>query len=86
MRLSRRLNKSVVAVALTAGALLAPVVTTTASAQVCCGVDIKTTYYSTAAKTTIVGVFYDGGDCQPPYEWGQTTAYYTVQKIYCSTP
>jgi hypothetical protein len=81
------LNRSVVAVvALTAGALLAPVTTTTASAMPpCCGIDLKTTYYSTAAKTTVVGVFYDGGDCAPPYEWGQTSPYYTTQKIYCAT-
>lgn len=87
MRLSRPVNKSVVAaVALTAGLMLAPAVTTTASAlPPCCGVDIKYTYYSTSAKTTVVGVYYDGGDCATPYQWGQTSPYYTVQKIYCAT-
>lgn len=87
MRLSRRMNKSVVAVvALTAGVMLAPAATTTASAlPPCCGVDVKVTYYSTSAKTSIVGVWYDGGDCDPSYQWGQKTAYYTTQKIYCTT-
>ncbi|MBV9821514.1 MAG: hypothetical protein JO144_04660 [Actinobacteria bacterium] len=80
------MNKSLLAVAMTAGALLSPVVTTTASAlPPCCGVDLETTYYSDAAKTTIIGVNYDGGDCQPSYEWGSTSSYYTVHKIYCST-
>jgi hypothetical protein len=87
MRLYPRLNKSAVAaVALTAGALLAPAATTTASAMPpCCGIDIQTTYYSTAAKTTVVGVYYEGGDCNPSYQWGKTSSYYTIQKFYCAT-
>jgi hypothetical protein len=87
MRVSRFVNKSAVAaVALSAGVLLAPGATTTAAAMPpCCGVDIKTTYYSTAAKTTVVGVYYDGGDCQPSYQTGTTSPYYTTQKIYCAT-
>ena len=87
MRLSLRVNKSVVAVvALTAGVMLAPATTTTASAAPpCCGQDFKITYYSTSAKTTIVGVTYDGTDCNPSYMWGQETPYYTTRIIYCAT-
>jgi hypothetical protein len=88
MRLSRGVNKSAVAaVALAAGVMLAPAATTTASAMPpCCGVDIRITYYSTAAHTTVVGVDCSNcGDCVPVTVWGKTTPYYTTQKIYCAT-
>jgi hypothetical protein len=51
----------------------------------CCGVDIITTYYSTSAKTTVVGEEDLDGECQPAYQWGQTTPYYTMHKLYCAT-
>jgi hypothetical protein len=85
MRVSHRVNKSVVAVALTAGALLAPVTTTTANAlPPCCGLDTVITYYSTSAKTTVVGRYDDGVDCDFA-DWGYRTAYYTTSTYYCST-
>jgi predicted RNA-binding Zn-ribbon protein involved in translation (DUF1610 family) len=87
MRVSRRVNKSVVAaVALSAGLLLAPGATTTASAlPPCCGEDVIYTYYSTSAKTTEVGEIYNNDDCGTPYQWGVTTPYYKIQRIYCAT-
>ena len=87
MRTSRRVHKSLLAVALTAGALLSPVVTTTASAlPPCCGVDVLHIYYSDATKTTVVGEYCDCGDCEGAvYGWGQTTPYYRTEKSYCAT-
>jgi hypothetical protein len=87
MRAFGRANKSLLAVAVTAGALLSPVVTTTASAlPPCCGVDIVTVYYSSADKTTEVGETCDCTDCEGVYSsWGQITPYYTRDRYYCDT-
>lgn len=87
MRTSSRLNKSLLAVVVTVGSLLSPVLTTTASAlPPCCGVDVLTIYYSDATRTTEVGETCDCTDCAGvSYVWGETTPYYRTEKSYCET-
>lgn len=43
---------------------------------------ITFTYYSTAAKTTVVGGW-SYGSCGEPFQWGKKTGYYTLVHIYC---
>lgn len=87
MRISPRVNKSLIAVALAAGVLVAPAATNPAAAYPpCCGVDTTYTYYTTSAKTTMTGQFHDGGDCGPiEPNWGYATKYYTITRVYCAT-
>ena len=87
MRTSVRVNKSLMAIVLAAGVLMAPALTNAAAAYPpCCGVDTTWTYYSTAAKTTIVGQGFDSGDCGPEKQnWGYATPYYTTTRVYCET-
>jgi len=85
MRISPRLNKSLVAVVLAAGALLAPATTSTAAAMPpCCGMDQIANYYSTAAMTTLVGQYDLDGECAFT-NWGQTTPYVKYTWRYCAT-
>jgi hypothetical protein len=83
---SRLLNRSVVvAVAVAAGALLAPAATNPASATPpCCGIDLVYTYYATAAMTGPAVGQSDESDC-PFNDWGQVTQYVKVSRIYCAT-
>jgi len=86
MRISPRVSKTVVAAVLAAGALAAPVTTTTATAlPPCCGVDDIANYYATPDMTgSIVGQHDDGGDCAFT-NWGQVTPYVKYTTLYCST-
>jgi hypothetical protein len=87
MRISHRWKRSVAVGVLAAGALLAPVATTTAGARPpCCGVDDLATYWSTPdfETGTIVGQYDEGYDCGP-YSWGVQTPYVSYSYRYCAT-
>lgn len=85
MRIPLRVTKSVVAMVVAAGALVAPAATNPASAlPPCCGVNYITNYYATADMSgSKVGQF-DQDDCEFT-SWGVRTAYYKITKQYCST-
>ena len=85
MGITRRSKLSLIAaVAVMGTTLLAPAVTTTATAMPpCCGITAVTTYYATADMTSIVGQYGDpAGDC-PFTSWGDVTPYYKTSFKYC---
>jgi Family of unknown function (DUF6289) len=56
------------------------------NAQACPSNEVTTTYYSTAAKTTIVGERTLLCDCGGIIGWGSQTAYHTKTSFPCNPP
>jgi hypothetical protein len=53
------------------------------NAQACPSNEVRTTYYSTAAKTTVVGQKTLQCDCLGYTSWGIQTSYYTQTSYPC---